>query len=291
MLQTFIAHSCVEVTMQLPSDTYVFFFLIFKSDQLFLKKIIYLIYLVLAALGLRCCAWAFSSCGEWGLLFIAVHGLLIAVASLVAEHGLQACGLQQLQHAGSVVLAHGLQQLWHMGSVVVACGLQQLWRTGSVVVACGLQSTGSVVKVHGLSSCVSWALERRLSSCGSQAQQLWLSGSRTQAQQLWCTGLVAPQHVGSSRTRARTRAPCIGRWILNHYATREAQTLTFLFLAHSMSSAPVEDPPVRHTYSRPQCSSVSEFILNSLKTVHLPCQETSELPGIVGSPLRFAKNV
>ena len=41
----------------------------------------------LTALG-RCCAWAFSSCGERGLLFIAVHGLLIAVASLVAEHGL-----------------------------------------------------------------------------------------------------------------------------------------------------------------------------------------------------------
>ena len=29
----------------------------------------------------------FSSCGEWELLFVAVHGLLIAVASLVAEHG------------------------------------------------------------------------------------------------------------------------------------------------------------------------------------------------------------
>ena len=41
-----------------------------------------------AALGLRCCALAFSSCGERGLLFIAVRGLLIVVASLVAEHGL-----------------------------------------------------------------------------------------------------------------------------------------------------------------------------------------------------------
>ena len=29
-----------------------------------------------------------SSCGERGLLFVAVSGLLIAVASLVAEHGL-----------------------------------------------------------------------------------------------------------------------------------------------------------------------------------------------------------
>ena len=46
------------------------------------------IYLFLAALGLRCCAWAFSSCSERGLLFTAVHGLLIVVASLVVEHRL-----------------------------------------------------------------------------------------------------------------------------------------------------------------------------------------------------------
>ena len=46
------------------------------------------IYLFLAVLGLRCCTRAFSSCGEQGLLLVAVHGLLIAVASLVAEHGL-----------------------------------------------------------------------------------------------------------------------------------------------------------------------------------------------------------
>ena len=40
----------------------------------------------MAALGLCCYARAFSSCSERGLLFIEVHGLLIAVASLVAEH-------------------------------------------------------------------------------------------------------------------------------------------------------------------------------------------------------------
>ena len=45
-------------------------------------------YLFLTALGLCCCVQAFSSCGKWGLLFLAVHGLLTAVASLVAEHGL-----------------------------------------------------------------------------------------------------------------------------------------------------------------------------------------------------------
>ena len=44
--------------------------------------------LFLAVLGLRCCTRAFSSCGERGLLFVAVSGLLIVVASLVADHGL-----------------------------------------------------------------------------------------------------------------------------------------------------------------------------------------------------------
>ena len=44
---------------------------------------IYLFYLFfLAALSLRSCSRAFSSCGEQGLLFVAVRRLLIA------EHGL-----------------------------------------------------------------------------------------------------------------------------------------------------------------------------------------------------------
>ena len=47
-----------------------------------------LFYLPLAVLGLHCCMRVFSSCSEWGLLFVAVRGLLIAVASLVGEHGL-----------------------------------------------------------------------------------------------------------------------------------------------------------------------------------------------------------
>ena len=40
-------------------------------------------------LGLRFCARAFSSCGEWGPLFMAVRGPLTIAASLVAEHRLQ----------------------------------------------------------------------------------------------------------------------------------------------------------------------------------------------------------
>ena len=85
-------------------------------------------YLFLAALGLCCCAWAFSSCSERGPLFVAVRRLLIEVASLVAEHGLQACGLQQLWYMGSVVVARRLQST---GSVVVVHGL-------SCSVACGI---------------------------------------------------------------------------------------------------------------------------------------------------------
>ena len=54
----------------------------------FFLKYICLFILFFSALGLRCCARAFSSCGERGLLFVAVSGLLIAVASLAAEHGL-----------------------------------------------------------------------------------------------------------------------------------------------------------------------------------------------------------
>ena len=43
----------------------------------------------LAVLGLHSCTLAFFSCGKLWLLFIAVCRLLIALASLVAEHRLQ----------------------------------------------------------------------------------------------------------------------------------------------------------------------------------------------------------
>ena len=56
---------------------------------------------------------------------------------------------------------------------------------------------------------------RGLSRCGAQAPD-------AQAQLLWLTGPVAPRHVGSSQTRARTRVPCIGRRTPNRCATREA---------------------------------------------------------------------
>ena len=58
------------------------------NNNFFFKINLFIQLFIFAALGLCCCARAFSSCGEWGLLFVAVRGLLIAVASLAAEHRL-----------------------------------------------------------------------------------------------------------------------------------------------------------------------------------------------------------
>ena len=57
----------------------------FLTGSQLLRSPMFLVFknLVLAALGLHCWVRAFSSCGERGLLFVEVHGLLIA-----AEHGL-----------------------------------------------------------------------------------------------------------------------------------------------------------------------------------------------------------
>ena len=68
--------------------------------RILIKKIYFIFNLFLAALGLCCCTRAFSSCGERGLLFVVVHGLLIAVASR--------CGARSLGVWASVVVAHGL---------------------------------------------------------------------------------------------------------------------------------------------------------------------------------------
>ena len=66
-------------------DYYFTVFWLFFFINLFIYFYFWLHWVFVAACGL------FSSCGEQGLLFVAVRGLLIAVASLAAEHkrGLQ----------------------------------------------------------------------------------------------------------------------------------------------------------------------------------------------------------
>ena len=54
----------------------------------FKNKFIYFIYFYFWLCWVFLAARAFSSCGERGLLLVAARGFLIAVASLVAEHGL-----------------------------------------------------------------------------------------------------------------------------------------------------------------------------------------------------------
>ena len=76
----------------------------FKKFQVFFLKVCCFffnkcIYLFLAALGLHCCARAFSSCGEQGLLFVVIRGLLIGWLLLLwstgSRHaGFSSCGTQ-----------------------------------------------------------------------------------------------------------------------------------------------------------------------------------------------------
>ena len=129
-------------------------------------------------LGLHFCARAFSSCGKWGPLSIAVHGPPTIVTSPVAEHRLQtrrpsSCGPQ----------AQLLRSMWdpprpgpepvspapagrlpttappgkplsfiylflifiYLAASDLSCG-SLLWHVGSFIVVCGL-----------LSSCGMWA--------------------------------------------------------------------------------------------------------------------------------------
>ena len=65
------------------------------KENIFLIKNI-----LLAAQGFHYCVGAFSSCGEWGLLFVAVCGLFIVVASR--------CGAQPLGMWASTVAARHL---------------------------------------------------------------------------------------------------------------------------------------------------------------------------------------
>ena len=104
-----------------------------EQRKQFLKKIYLFIFGCAGSLLMHL---DFLSCSKQDLLFTVVCGLLV-VASLVAEHGLQAYGFQQLRHVGSGV------------------------------VPCRLQSTSSVVVVHRFSCHMAYwiFLEQRSNPC------------------------------------------------------------------------------------------------------------------------------
>ena len=67
------------------SSRFVHVVVCIRISFLFLFFKVFVCLFDLAVLGLHCRTQAFSSCGKRELLFIAVCGLLIAVASLVAK--------------------------------------------------------------------------------------------------------------------------------------------------------------------------------------------------------------
>ena len=104
LLQNIEQHSlCYTVGPLLVIYFILFYYYFFRSHGSYAQEdyFFYFIYLFLAALRLRCCSRAFSSCGKWGLLFVSVHRLLIAVASLC-------CRARTLGVWTSVVVARGL---------------------------------------------------------------------------------------------------------------------------------------------------------------------------------------
>ena len=87
--------------------------LIFAKSIVFFFKDFFIFYWLIdwliAMLGLRFCARAFSSCGKRGPLFITVRGPLTIAASLAAEHRLQT---RRLSNCGS--RAQPLRGTWDL---------------------------------------------------------------------------------------------------------------------------------------------------------------------------------
>ena len=75
-------------------------------------------------------------------------------------------------------------------------------------------------------TCGKWELCAGVPLCGGVSQNIdsrnaGFSTCSMWVQKLGCRGLVTPWHVESLQTRDWTHVPCIGRWILNHWVTRE----------------------------------------------------------------------
>ena len=87
-------------------------------------------------------------------------------------------------------------------------------------------------------------------------------------------GLVAPWHVGSSPTGAPTCVPCIGRRILNHWATREV--LEWIFFKKIIFLSSQQPLSIRRfkSFSSGKCSYVIFLIISSLPCFLISLSET-----------------
>ena len=113
--------NCLAYTVQ------VFVVLGFFSINLFILLFYFIYLLFLAALGLCCCVWAFSSCGEQGLLFL-LRWLLLLQSAGSRHAGFSSCGTW-----ASVVVARRLSSCGSraLERRLSSCGLVALRPVGS----------------------------------------------------------------------------------------------------------------------------------------------------------------
>ena len=91
------------------------------------------------------------------------------------------------------------------------------------------------------------------------------------AQQLWRVGLAALPHMGCFLSRGAICVSCIGRWIFNHWATREVLSygiLNILMRLWHYSLSTQTFPPALLTSQ--SVMSKTAHIFNSVKNVVFP---------------------
>ena len=194
----------------------------------------------MAVLGLRFCVRAFSSCGKWGPLFIAVRGPLTIAASLVVEHRLQT---HRLSDCGSrAQLLRGMWDLPRPGLKPVSPALSgrfsttappgkppkftrflqfiiifkiylsiYFWLHWVFIAACRL-SLVATSRVYSSLQCAGFSLQWLLllwstgsrragfSSCGTWASVVWHMGSVVVTRGIQSAGSVVVMHGLSCST-------------------------------------------------------------------------------------------
>ena len=128
---------------------------------------------------------------------------------------------------------------------IVCCDCVGSFAAGGLSLAVG---SGAALSLRSAASSCSY-----FSCCGARAVGSRASVVQHVAQRLWLMGTAhgcAPHHVGSSPTRDRTRVPCIGSWILNHWTTRKV--LDFFFPLGILLLKMWSKDYIRNTVSRYQ---------------------------------------
>ena len=132
-----------------------------------------------------------------------------------------------------------------LSAMGLRCGVQAFSRCEQRLLSnCNAQAS----HCGGFSCCGAWALG--CAGFGSSSSRLQGVGS-----ELWHSGLVAPSHVGSSRTTDQTHVLCLVRQILNHQTTKEVPRSTLKAMSQMIS----QGSSVHGIFSRQEYWSVWPF--------------------------------